>query len=254
MLLSQMATQTIWDGCIYGPPGCGKTCTATTTRRNCFTFDVDIGVNTAISRRQKLGLSLDNMVVWQVRTTSDFDRGMSWLKANMRMFAGGIVVLDSGTELQRLVNREVVGKTGRRLTPDQREWGDIRVLMENLIVEFRYMPVNFIMTCHEVSKFDADYGREVWRPSFDGRIAFEYAKHFSYIARQVSKIVQSGAVNSDGTPGTHVVRALGFGPSPFMHYKDRSGVMREWEEPDIDSILARMQSSTAGPTAGTTAS
>lgn len=244
MLLSEMV-QTTWQGVIYGPPGCGKTCTATVSQLNTFVFDVDVGVNTTMARRQVLGYRLDNCMVWTIRTVADFDRAMEWLENNMQMFVGGLVVLDSGTELQRIITRELTAKS-KSLTPDLRGWGDVRVLMENLIVKFRYMPCNFIMTCHEISKYDPDYGREVWRPSFDGRVAFEYAKHFSFIARQLMKVVATGVQNADGSAQTTVLRALNFGPSPYMHFKDRSGAMSEYEEPYLDPILSRMVLSTMG--------
>lgn len=239
MSLANMA-QTTWQGCIYGPPGCGKTVTAMGSQLHTFAYDVDIGMNSALSWRVSHGLPLESCDVWPVKTIADFDAGTRYLEANIDKYQ--LIVIDTATELQRIITREVC--KGRSSGPDQREWGTIRTLSENLTVKFRYMPAHLVYTCHEVNKFDADYERDVYRPSFDGRFAFEYAKHFSWIARMVAIQVPTGRNKPDGKPETSVIRALNFGPDPFMHFKDRSGAMRNWEEPQLDSLLIRMMQST----------
>lgn len=240
--LAEMA-QTYWQGVVYGPPGCGKTVFSTVSQLNSFVFDVDQSMNSALAYRNRNGLSLANQIVWSVKTVSDFDTAKAWLLNNIKSFIGGLVVIDSATELQRIVAREMTART-KTLTPDLRGWGDIRVLMENMTVEFRYMPLHLVYTCHEMHKMDADYGREVWRPSFDGRFAHEYAKHFSWIARLIARPVPTGQKLADGSAETQVLRMLNFGPDPYVHFKDRSGVMRQWELPVLDELLSRMMMST----------
>jgi hypothetical protein len=250
--LSEMG-QSYWQGVVYGPPGCGKTSFATLSRLETFVFDVDAGVNTTRAFRRRLGMPMDNCTVWGIKSVADFDRARGWLMSRIDKYAGGLVVIDSATELARIVQREATSKS-KRLTPDQREWGDIRVIMENQTVEFRYMPFNLVYTCHEVLKMDPDYGREVYRPSFDGRFAFEYAKHFSFICRLVAKPVVTGARLADGSPEVKVMRALNFGPDAFCHFKDRSGSMPQWvqlpdDQPMLDHILTHMWTSTSSPSA-----
>lgn len=255
MSLAEMG-QTYWQGVPYGPPGCGKTTLALGSVLPTFVYDVDQGLNAAIAWRKKQGLRMDTVLAWPVRTVADFDAATAWLVANMRHFVGGLIVVDSATELQRIVIQERVAKSGH-MVPDQREWGDVRVLMEKLTVKFRYMPAHLVYCCHEMNKQDGGENSGVWRPSFDGKFGGEYAKHFSWIARLVAVhapvLDQAGRPTADaaGRPSTQVIRALNFGPDPGIHFKDRSAAMAKWEAPHLDSLLQRMMSSTTGgPPAG----
>jgi len=244
MRLSDM-TQSFWQGVVYGPPGCGKTSFATISKLSTFILDVDIGVNTTMARRRKLGMALDNVFVWKIQTVGDYDAAIDWLvaKGNIRYFQ--LVVIDSATELQRIIIKETADKT-KHMTPEQRDWGIIRTVMENTTVMLRYLPCNLIYTCHEIQKFDPTVGNLCWRPSFDGRFAFEYAKHFSFICRLIARAGPTGQVDANNNQIMGVQRVLDFGPDPLIHYKDRSSAMNRYEWPVLDDILARMVASTHG--------
>ena len=241
VLLSELG-QSWWKGCIYGPPGAGKTCFATISNLyNTFVFDVDCGVNTTMARRKVLNIRYDNCLVWIIRSTQDFIKACEWLATNINRFQ--LIVVDSATELQRVAMHEVNEKR-KSPTIDQRDWGILRTQMEDFTVWLRYLPTHVVYVCHEQNKWDPTLNQNVWRPSFDGRFAFEYAKHFSYIARLMTYPVPTGQNDPQGQPIVNVQRLLAFGPDPYIHYKDRSGCMRQWEYPDLDAILQRMINST----------
>lgn len=228
--------QTHWQGVLYGPPGGGKTCFAMASRLRTFMFDVDNGRNAAIAFRVRNGLPIDGMVdIWPIETVADFDAATAWLVPRIAQY--GLVVIDTATELQRIITKERCERS-KLLVPDQRAWGDIRAIMENLTVAFRHLPVNLVYVCHEICKADANNNGAVFRPSFDGRWGDEYAKHFSWIARYVTMYV----AGADGKPT--VQRALSFGPDPYQHFKDRSGMMGRYELPQYDQLLVRMMQST----------
>ena len=232
--------QLYWKGCVYGLPGVGKTIFASTSQKHrTFVIDIDDGVNSADAFLTSNKLSKDLCTIYTITSTQEFTGAMNYLSANMDKF--DIVVIDSATELQRLIIQEVCNMS-KHQTPDQRDWGIIRSLMENIILNFRHMSKHFVMVCHEINKLDPDMNRDVYRPSFDGRTAFEYAKHLSWIARYV--ISMKSEKQPSGETTQTIMRALDFGPTPYAHYKDRSGMMQRYEYPNLDAILEKMANST----------
>lgn len=242
--LAAFVAQTTFKGTVMGPPGCGKTSFAMSSVLPTFIFDIDQGFNAVIPRRVALGLPLNNFTRCSVKTSKDFNEGMQYLLANVNKY--GLCVVDSATELQRMGMREIAAKTSRRIAAD-RDWQDIRLMMEDNTVWLRYLPMHVVYTCHEIDKYDSAKGQKVWRPSFEGRTATEYARHFDYIARLCSVAVPTGTVDATGMPQHTVVRKLNFGPDPYVEAKDRSTAMQQWEDPNIDSILVRMMASGVPP-------
>jgi hypothetical protein len=205
-------------------------------------IDVDGGSNSVAARYRKLGLDTNRVVVLTVKSAEQFEKAVAWFCANATNFDA--LVIDSATELQRTVLFESAGKG---YSMDQQKWGRLRMQMEDFTVWLRGIPKHVIYVCHEQNKWDPMLGQVVWRPSFDGRFAFEYAKHFDAIARMMAYPVPTGQLDALGQPAHTVQRLLNFGPDPYCHYKDRSGSMNTWEVPDIDGILARMIASTTEP-------
>lgn len=229
-----------WNGVVYGPPGVGKTimCGASQTKPT-FIFDVDNGMTSLRAHIVRNKLKTDLVRVHRVTSFADFQAGVVEIERSKP----DIVVLDSATELFRVLKREISDAAGHD-TPDQRDWGRVLDVMEEFTVSMRARDAHFIMTAHEWVKQDPSSGLPVARPSFQGRFAEEYSKHFSWIAR-LESFYKDVAVEGDDKKKEMVVRRrLNFGPSPQIHHKDRSGVMRKFEPPDIDGILDRMMAST----------
>ncbi len=230
-----------WKLLIYGPPGVGKTRFGALSRQyRTFVIDVDDGINSATAGRIKAGLPLETVTFWNVKTTADFDLAIKWYLNNVRYF--DLIVVDSFTELHQLILKETQDTT-KRLTLDERGWGTVRTMSTNLTYWFKHLPSHVLFTAHEINKHDSTLGREVWRPAFDGRFAFEYAKHLDVIGRY-QVMFAPGPAGPDGKPTQQLVRAINFGPTPFAHYKDRSDMLAEWEYPDIDTILGKCLMST----------
>lgn len=236
-LLSNLAANKTIKGVVMAPPKAGKTCYAMGSALPTFAFDIDQGMSAAAAHRRRLGLPLDNVIVWSVKTSKDFNEGMNYLLANINKF--GVCVVDSATELQRMGMREIADKTHRRIAAD-RDWQDIRLMMEDATVWLRYLPMHVVYTCHEIDKYNSATGQRVWRPSFEGKTATEYARHFDYIARLCAVAVPTGTVDAQGMPINTVIRKLNFGPDPYVECGDRSATMQQWEDPNLDAILTRM--------------
>lgn len=230
-----------WKLGVMGPPGCGKSIFAGGSRkRRTFVFDVDEGLNSVLSWRVKNGMDLNSVTVWAIDGPAEFDKALTWLRANLKYY--DLVVIDSVTELQRKIIKEIRDQS-KLPTLDEKRWGLVRNITEELFFGFRHMPVHVAYTMHEVNKIDPNVQRTKWRPSFDGRTGFEYAKHLSLICRY-SLFWGQGPPGQDGKPTQQVIRALNFGPDPDIDFKDRSNSMSQWETPDIDYILDKACAST----------
>lgn len=225
-----------WNGVVYGPPGVGKTIfCGTSQKRSTYIFDVDNGMTSLRSHIIKNGLKQDMVKVKRVESFVDFTDGIS----EMERIKPEIVVLDSATELFRILKRDVTATAGRE-TPELRDWGRVLDVMEAFTAQMRYKNCHFIMTAHEWTKVDPTMGLTVARPSFQGRFADEYGKHFSWIARLESLYAETQSKDDEKKKETIIKRRLNFGPHPQMHHKDRSGMMRKLEPANIDHILDRM--------------
>lgn len=235
--------QESWKIVLYGPPGAGKSCTAAVSQwLRVFVIDVDHGTNAVAARYRKLGLDPRRVTIMAVNTPAEFENAVNYFCQNANNF--DMIVIDSATELQRKILFESAGKG---YSMDQQKWGRLRMQMEDFTVWLRELPKHVMYVCHEHNKWDPMLGQVVWRPSFDGRFAFEYAKHFDAICRVMAYPVPTGQMDALGQPAHAVQRLLNFGPDPYAHFKDRSGSMNTWEVPDIDSILSRMIASTTEP-------
>lgn len=229
-----------WRSVYYGGPGTGKTVFASRSQRfKTFVFDVDDGMNSARAFMTKNGLSTKGVKFWPVRSFADFCRAFDWIDAKQRDWDHCVV--DTATELQRILLREVMQQTGHT-TADQRDWGNILRMMEDLTVRFRHMELHVTFLAHQMSKADSQDEAEKIRPSFEGAFKEAYAKHFSIIGRMVMVPQKDKA-----TQEVKAVHAVNFGPTTNSHFKDRSCSLNLWEEPDIDAIFEKILSSTVSP-------
>lgn len=232
-------TTTHWKGVIYGGPGVGKTvfCASSANMRT-FVFDVDNGLNSANAYLTRHGMDKSRVKFHQVVTPADFYEAFDWLKIHIADF--DLVVVDTATELQRILLRSVMDSNKHTLA-DQRDWGAILTMMENITFHFRNLPAHVIFCAHEMAKADDTDGGspQQLRPSFQGAYKVEYAKHFGFIGRYVL----SNQKNKD-TGELKLVRALRFGADPLCHSKDRSGNLNGWEVPDLDAIFDKFAAST----------
>lgn len=228
-----------WKGVVYGPPGCGKSVFAGTSQKyRTFVFDCDDGLSSVKAFQIRNGLRQDLVKFWPVKTHQDFLNGWKWLRNNYTKF--DLVVLDTMTELQKIVKREVATKTGHE-TIDLRDWGVVLDILDLTSANFKGMPFHMLILCHETLKEDPVIGVSQYRPSFQGTYKYEYARHFGFMARYTLWWANKKEGEGAQAKVTKVLnRFMDFGPNPSIHFKDRSGAMARWEKPNIDDILDKM--------------
>jgi hypothetical protein len=134
------------------------------------------------------------------------------------------VVVDTGTELQKINMDWVMGRT-LSAHPDRdpdvpglHDWGASTNRMRKYLRMFRDLPMNFIFLCHETS--ERDNKGVLWkRPDLPGKLANQVAGLFDQVMYLYTKEVGAG----DETRPTEITRFLLTGALEGYVTKDRSG-------------------------------
>lgn len=222
---------------IYGSTGVGKSvfCGASQYLRTFF-IDVDIGID---SVRANPTTRWDLVHVAQVRCQADFFKAYDFIEANCSQY--DLVVVDTVTELQRLILQELVGASSiKKMYADQRDWGTILLVMEHFARKFRGLPLHVIWTAHENHELDPDTQRYMYVPSFQGQFKMQYGKHFGNIARYQLFDEQKKGENNTTQTITH--RFLNCQRDQATEAKDRSSSLEKYEPPNIDTVIGKVVS------------
>jgi len=232
--------------CIYGTNGVGKTVLACGSQHlRTFVFDCEKGMLSVMSKKtdEKLiasglpPIKRENIRVWTCENYSDFEKGLEHLIANVGRYDLGVI--DTSTELQRIVLAEVKAKS-KHIIADQQDWGKTLDVMEAMCRAFRNMKMHSIFTAHERSKTNPSTGSEFYRPFFQGQFADNYGKHFSLIARY--QVVDQQVIDPvTGAVSTNVIRFLNCIRDGSIDAKDRSSALDKYEVPYLDNILYKIQ-------------
>lgn len=220
---------------IYGKSGVGKTVLACSSQQfRTFVFDVDSGIFSARTFERTIRA---NVHYETIRSTSQFTEVYSWLKANIGHYQ--LIVVDTASELQRMVVREFEEIRNKGMIPDQMTWGAVLNWMEWAAREFRSLPVHTLWTAHENETRDEDTQRTARRPNFQGQFGVQYAKHVDLIARY---FIHSEPQRDDAgrVIGQQHQRWLQCEPDQMTDAKCRGGGLARYELPDIDHVINKM--------------
>ena len=219
-------------GVIYGGTGAGKSVLLGSSQYYpTFFFDVDRGIE---SVRAWPKTRYDLVRVWPTPSYQEFCTAFDWLEKYL--VPGQLVVVDTATELQRIILQELIDSKGKNTIATQQEWGAALLMMEHLARRFRNMPAHVIWLTHETQGTDPETGYNTWRPSFQGQFATQYGKHFGLIARyQLLNEQRIDAATNTRQTITH--RFLNCQRDQMTEAKDRSNSLQKFMAPDIDAIL-----------------
>lgn len=240
---------------VYGATGVGKTAFACGSQKlRTVVLEIDQGTITAccFQGNQEMGIPptrLELVTGFKCLTFQDVMNAHTWLTKNPRAY--DLVVLDTATELQRMVLSEIKRGSGGEVV-DQRGWGIALDMMDDLCRSFKALGKHTLFTAHEAAKDDEYERRVMYQPAFQGSFATMYARHFSLIMRYL--LVPEEVVDAAGKKHRKVNRALQCQNDRFSHAKDRSGALAMYERPFLDAILdkvqARVQRSLTSPQVG----
>jgi hypothetical protein len=139
-------------------------------------------------------------------------------------FVPRTIILDTLTELQKMNMAQVMAqlimaepeKNWDPDIPDVRRWGKNIEQIRKWVRRYRDLPLNVIMTCHEMTDKDSMTGLTSYRPQLSGKLSNEVAGFFD--------VVTYLYVKTEGDP-PKPVRKLLTGAIEGYVAKDRSGNM-----------------------------
>lgn len=217
---------------IYGDSGAGKTHCASTAPKPCFLLTETNGLPTIRAANPDAVVVLAN----------DMETVRAFFKAAMdgtlaKETGCETIVLDSLTELQRMLRDEIVasrkGQVGGEAFSLQ-DWGTLTDRMRKMVRTVRDLPFHIVCIALAASETDETTGQRHTQPSFDGRkLPNEIAGYFSL----VGFVYRDRAKGDDGTV-TINHRVLLQGP-PSLLTKALPG-LDAVEQPNVSSWLRKL--------------
>lgn len=217
---------------IYGDPGAGKTHLAATAdhvpaMRPVLYLNVEGGDMTLRHAAPEVRkLPAEGNLSWpQLETVYHELHRQCYGDIAENEFVPRTVVLDSGTELQKINMAQLMAelvtlepdKKHDPDIPDLRRWGKSSEQMRRWIRRYRDLPLNFIMVCHATEDKDNMTGLVSHKPQLPGKLANEVAGFFDVV---VYLYVKQEEIEGKGT---QTVRKLLTGALEGYVAKDRSG-------------------------------
>lgn len=154
---------------IYGPPGCGKTRFALSTKTlkqlHISTEWKQARGTFQIAREE--GRIHKDMQTVSVSSYADLLGVLEWLQSNPEVF--DLVVLDNLSDIQDFIKKELIGRDDDRKLAvlNQGEWQDLIDKTSDLTVQFRDASKHFIAIAHYAELFSNE--TKYIRPSLAGK-------------------------------------------------------------------------------------
>lgn len=153
------------------------------------------------------------------------------------------IVIDTIDEVQNILKRErTKGDVNTALT--QKDWGWLAEKMKSIVVAFRDMDINFVMTCHVKLVTDSETGSAWYMPRLQGSFGEQLADYVDIAALIRGEMV---ADTSSGKIDRVQKRTLHTNPIPkFSWLKDRSGKLDKEFSINFEDDYQRMFDSIYG--------
>ena len=227
---------------LYGEAGSGKTVLAGSAgfyeeTSPVLIIDTEGGT---LSIPSTLGDTTDKVVVRRIDDyVKDMDETLNYLRHANHPFK--TVILDSGTELQKICMRQIIDESVRQQmgrksrdtdVPDVRNWQQNHERMGKHIRNFRDLDMHFIMTCLAIRDKDETTGSVKILPHLPGKMAASVAGFFDVVG------YMKAARNAEG----ELERVMHVTPGSNWAAKDRTHTIQaDMVNPTIESIYSKFQ-------------
>lgn len=143
------------------------------------------------------------------------------------------IVLDSVTELQKMVMAEILGaKDANEDTLSKRDWGLVGRRMESVLRVIRDLPYNVIVTALCDWTYDEESGRRILAPLVKGSTAKDLAGYFNVVGLAYRRQSENADADEDDS-----VRRYILVDSDDRYASKPFGPLRGVVEPDFDLWL-----------------
>ena len=202
---------------VYGQAGAGKT-TLIRTLPKPLILSSEAGL---------LSLSESTIPYIEVNNFDDLKESFTWLKSSDEAKKFESVALDSISEVAEVV----LAYEMSRSKDGRAAYGEMNTIMINLIRGFRDIQKKNVLFTTKLEKAQDETGRILYSPSMPGKTLTQQIPYFfdEVMALRVEK-------DSEGRP----CRALLCNPDGLWTAKDRSGVLSDWEGPDLGALISKI--------------
>ena len=201
----------------YGSSGAGKT-TLIRTLPNPVVLSAEGGL---------LSIQDADIPFIEIKTMSDLTEAYEWCKSSAEANEFQSVALDSISEVAEVVLQHELrnNKDGRAA------YGELNVVMSELIRAFRDLPGKHVYFSAKLEKSADETGRLLYNPSMPGKSLTQGLPYFFdlILALRVER-------DADG----NAQRAIMCDSDGLWLAKDRSGKLNAWEAPDLGEIIRKI--------------
>lgn len=233
---------------VYGKPGVGKSVLGSTGPTPILFLDMDEGLLSVRKMKralaQELGVDKSQIYVRSAKSKEDVRKLIIELynefKEDPKWWA--TVVLDNLTELQRILQQDILMRDGNRVAMKHQDWGILLNEMQVIVRLLKHLPCNTLFLAHEKDGMEGN--NSVKMPSLSGSISEKLPGDFDIICRYtlVEKEVPDPATQQTKT---QVIRALRCTPTPTVQAKNRGGCLADWENPHLGKLIQKIAQSEA---------
>jgi len=199
---------------LYGPPGTGKTALALTLGKGCQVVDLDDGLKTGLTLKDRFLSSRREVDVVQCLETNP-KKANAFRRAKAAIFnicnavmAGKYpfkaLVVDSMTSFMDYVMRYVLDNSGRPGThPQIQDWGASFIETENLLTMVKSLPIVVVFTAHEYS-YEVDQATHI-------KLALPGKSLPGKVCAYFDEVLRTKIVNLEGGKRGFVIQSKGTG-------------------------------------------
>ena len=202
---------------VYGEAGAGKT-TLIKTLPKPLILSAEGGL---------LSLRKENLPFIEIHTVEELRDAAKWLETSAEAKQFESVALDSISEIAEVVlaNEKALNKDGRAA------YGNMNDIMAKVIRSFRDLPNRHVYFSAKMEKAQDETGAMLFAPSMPGKTLAQGIPFFfdEVFALRVSRSEKG-----------ETKRMLMCRPDGMWTAKDRAGVLKMWEEPDLGAIIAKI--------------
>ena len=209
---------------VHGRSGAGKTVLCATAGMSTIFISVESGL-LSLKKYLKHNPKYKKLIkVIVIRSKDDLDEVLEWLQGSKKQLADW-VDLDSITEIaEQIISIE------KKINPDPRKsYPEYMEKMLDTLRGFRDLPgYNVVMTAKQTRQIDPDTERVIYSPLFPGN---KLGNEISYLFDEVFALRVEEREDKNGDIETY--RILQTQPDPHYDAKDRSGLLDDFEPPNL---------------------
>lgn len=228
---------------VYGEPGVGKTTFAASGPPPILFLDVDGGLRSVAGSKNEqkakvlndLGIDPRSIFYYSIRSLAELFGRIEQLSNEFKVDPNryGTVVLDTLTELQRVLIEDILRAAANRATPQLQDWNTVLLQMQRIVRAIKALPAHTVFLAHEQTRGDKIV------PALSGQILTELPGYVDEVWRYV--VAEKETISPQGQRVVQLVRMLRINHLPGVLTKSRAGCFPDWGKPNLRELISLAQ-------------